>query len=145
MKRLLVCVLLAWAVAPFASFAQYTAAVLEINSKDGVYAVGDSIKVWAKVSADCAPVQEFMVQEDMLRDIRKEELKLTPGRHLVYADVCSKPVNYVFSFGEPGADRNYKKEIKFTYFPSEEVETEHVLLLMQTLIKTNHISRVSDL
>ena len=109
MKRLLVCVLLAWAVAPFASFAQYTAAVLEINSKDGVYAVGDSIKVWAKVSADCAPVQEFMVQEDMLRDIRKEELKLTPGRHLVYADVCSKPVNYVFSFGEPGADRDYKK------------------------------------
>lgn len=108
MKRYLISILLLWAVVPLASFAQYTAAVLEINSTDGVYAVGDSIKVWANVAPECCSVQEFIVQEDMLRDIRKEELKLTAGRHLVYADVCSKPVNYVFSFGEPGADRNYK-------------------------------------
>ena len=109
MKRFLICVLLTWVVAPFASFAQYTAAVLEINSKDGVYAVGDSIKVWVNVTPECGAVQEFIVQEDMLRDIRKEEMKLTAGRHLVYADVCSKPVNYVFTFGEPGGDRDYKR------------------------------------
>ena len=109
MKRFLICALLAWAIAPMASFAQYTAAVLEINSKDGVYAVGDSIKVWVNVTPECGEVQEFIVQEDMLRDIKKEELRLAVGRHLLYADVCTKPVNYVFSFGEPGAGRNYKK------------------------------------
>ena len=109
MKRFLICLLLTWVVAPFASFAQYTAAVLEINSKDGVYTVGDSIKVWVNVTPECGAVQEFIVQEDMLRDIRKEEMKLTAGRHLVYADVCSKPVNYVFTFGEPGGDRDYKR------------------------------------
>lgn len=109
MKRLLISVLLAWAVAPVASLAQYNAAVLEINSKDGVYAVGDSIKVWVNVMPWCCDVQEFIVQEDMLRDIRKEALRLTAGRHLVYANVCDKPVNYVFSFGEPGAGRDYKK------------------------------------
>ena len=106
MRRFLICALLAWAVAPFASFAQYTAAVLEINSKDGVYAVGDSIKVWANVTPECEAVQEFTVQEDMLHDILKQEMRLNPGRHLVYAGVCSKPVNYVFTFGKPDADSN---------------------------------------
>ena len=70
MKRFLICALLAWAITPMASFAQYTAAVLEINSKDGVYAVGDSIKVWVNVTPECGAVQEFTMQEDMLRDIK---------------------------------------------------------------------------
>ena len=109
MRRFLICILMAWAVAPLSSFAQYTAAVLEINSKDGVYAVGDSIKVWANLTPECESVQEFTVQEDMLHDILKQEMRLGPGRHLVYAGVCSKPVNYVFTFGKPGADRDYKK------------------------------------
>ena len=79
MKRYLISVLLIWALAPYVSFAQYTAAVLEINSKDGVYAVGDSIKVWAVVTSDCGAVQEFTVQEDMLHDVLKQEMRLSPS------------------------------------------------------------------
>ena len=109
MKRFFISALLCLALAPFTTYAQYTAALLEINSKDGVYAVGDSIKVWVNVTSECGAVQEFTVQEDMLHDILKQDLRLQVGRHLLYADVCTKPVNYVFSFGEPGADRNYKK------------------------------------
>ena len=41
MKRLLFLLLLTAAPA----YAQYTSALLEIDRKDGVYAVGDSIKV----------------------------------------------------------------------------------------------------
>jgi len=109
MNRFLICILIAWAIAPLSSFAQYTAALLEINSKDGVYAVGDTIKVWANVKQECGAVQEFTVQEDMLHDTLKQEMRLAPGRHLVYVGVCCKPVNYVFTFGEPCADRDYKK------------------------------------
>lgn len=36
-------------IAPSTSYAQYAGAMLEINSKTGVYAVGDSIKVWANI------------------------------------------------------------------------------------------------
>lgn len=109
MKRFFISALLCFAIAPFVAHAQYTDALLEINSKDGVYAVGDSIKVWVNVTSECSPVQEFSVQEDMLRDILKKELNLPAGRHLLYADVCTKPVNYVFTFGEPGAGADYKK------------------------------------
>ena len=109
MKRFIISALLLCALMPFAAHAQYTAALLEINSKDGVYAVGDSIKVWASVTPECASVQEFTMHEDMLNYIKKEELTLAPGRHLLYADVCTKPVNYVFTLGEPGAGNDYKK------------------------------------
>ncbi len=107
MKRLFIFVF--GTLFPFVSNAQYTAAQLEINSSDGVYALGDSIKVWADVTPECQAVQEFIVQEDMLRDVIKKEFRLPVGRHLVYADVCTKPVNYVFTFGESGADRDYRK------------------------------------
>ena len=109
MRRFFISALLCLAIAPFAAYSQYTAARLEINSKDGVYAVGDSIKVWADVTPECGSVQEFIVQEDMLHDILKKEFTLTTGRHLIYADVCTKPVNYVFTFGVPGAGADYKK------------------------------------
>ena len=109
MRRLFISALLCFAIAPVVTYAQYTSAFLEINTKDGVYAVGDSIKVWVNVTPECSPVQEFTVQEDMLHDIQKQELKLQVGRHLLYADVCTKPVNYVFTFGEPGAGDDYKK------------------------------------
>lgn len=105
MKRLLFLLLLTAAPA----YAQYTSALLEIDRKDGVYAVGDSIKVWVNVTSECHPVQEFTMQEDMLHDVLKQEMRLAPGHHLVYAGVCSRPVNYVFTFGDPGADRDYKK------------------------------------
>ena len=72
MKRFFICALLCLAICPFASYAQYTAALLEINSKDGVYAIGDSIKVWANVLPECGSEQEFTVQEDMLHDVLKQ-------------------------------------------------------------------------
>lgn len=109
MKRILISALLCLALSPIVANAQYTAALLEINSKDGVYAIGDSIKVWANVSSECSAVQEFTVQEDMLHDILKQEMMLSSGRHLIYADVCTRPVNYVFTFGEVGAGADYKK------------------------------------
>lgn len=109
MKKSIIGFLLALILLPFSANAQYTAAWLEINRKDGVYAVGDSIKVWVTVSPECNPVQEFTVQEDMIRDIRRQEMALSTGRHLVYAGVCDKPVNYVFTFGEPGAGADYKR------------------------------------
>ena len=65
MKRLLFFLLLVAAPA----YAQYTSALLEIDRKDGVYAVGDSIKVWVNVTPECASVQEFTMQEDMLHEI----------------------------------------------------------------------------
>ena len=40
---------------PVMAHAQYPGAYLEINSETGVYAVGDSIKVWATVMPECEP------------------------------------------------------------------------------------------
>ena len=56
MKKSIIGFLLALILLPFSADAQYTAAWLEINRKDGVYAVGDSIKVWVTVSPECNPV-----------------------------------------------------------------------------------------
>lgn len=81
--------------------AQYPGARLEINSTTGVYAIGDSIKVWADVFPGCAPSLEFKIEKNMLNDISKKEVSLTEGRHLLYADVCSETAHYVFMLGLP--------------------------------------------
>ncbi len=46
---------------PFVAQAQYKGAMLEINSKTGVYQVGDSIKVWAVILPECNPVRAYLV------------------------------------------------------------------------------------
>lgn len=89
---------------------QYHGANLEINSKDGVYAVGDSIKVWANVNPYFETALEFTVERNMLSVESREILNLKGGRHLVYADICREPgVHYVFmigqSGGKPGSDK----------------------------------------
>jgi hypothetical protein len=134
MKRLLFLLLLTAAPA----YAQYTSALLEIDRKDGVYAVGDSIKVWVSVTSECTPVQEFTMQEDMLHDILKQEMRLGAGRHLVYAGVCSKPVNYVFTFGEPGADGDYKKASRDLFRGTNEIGEDGKW-------KKTYISTINDL
>ena len=57
---------------PFAARAQYEGAMLELNSRDGVYQVGDSIKVWATVFEGCSPVLEFSVQKNMLKELSRK-------------------------------------------------------------------------
>lgn len=84
-----------------AAEAQYAGARLEINSTTGVYAIGDSIKVWAHVLPRCAPSLEFKIEKNMLDEIRKEEVRLTEGKNLLYADVCRETAHYVFMLGLP--------------------------------------------
>ncbi len=81
---------------PAAAYAQYPGAELEINSSNGVYAVGDSIKVWADITPESASVLEFCVEKNMNLIIKTETLELTAGRHLLYADICREPAHYVF-------------------------------------------------
>lgn len=91
------------------SYAQYAGAMLEINSQTGVYAVGDSIKVWANVYEGCAPVLDFKIEKNMISEIRREEVRLEVGRHLMYEDVCNEAAHYVFMLGlegeRPGTDK----------------------------------------
>ena len=86
----------------YISYAQYPGAKLEINSKTGVYAVGDSIKVWARVFEGCSPELEFTIEKNMFTKISKEKVSLEEGLHLMYAGICSEPSHYVFMIGLPG-------------------------------------------
>lgn len=94
---------------PVLAKAQYQGAYLEINSKTGVYAVGDSIKVWAVVTPDCDAELQFSVQENMLDYLSRTTVSLSEGRHLLYAGVCEKPAHHVFMLGlpdgKPGSDK----------------------------------------
>ena len=95
---------------PVFAHAQYPGAYLEINSTTGVYAVGDSIKVWATILPECDPVVEFAVEQNMNKFLSKEEVSLKEGKHLMYADICREPaVHYVFMIGQkggrPGTDK----------------------------------------
>lgn len=88
---------------PVFAHAQYPGVFLEIDKATGVYAVGDSIKVWATVTPECAPVVEFAVEKNMNSFISKKEISLKEGKHLIYADVCKEPaVHYVFMVGQKG-------------------------------------------
>ena len=90
---------------PFAARAQYEGAMLELNSRDGVYQVGDSIKVWATVFEGCSPVLEFSVQKNMLKELSRKTVTLNTGKHLVYAERCQEPAHYVYMLGTPGTKR----------------------------------------
>ena len=101
--------LLAAVLMPTVSIAQNPGVLMEINSKTGVYAVGDSIKVWATILPECQNAQEFAIHENMFKYTKKEKLQLQAGRHLVHAGVCEKPAHYVFSVGEAGAKPGSKE------------------------------------
>lgn len=90
---------------PFAARAQYEGAMLELNSRDGVYQAGDSIKVWATVFEGCSPVLEFSVQKNMLKELSRKTVTLSTGKHLVYAERCQEPAHYVYMLGTPGTKR----------------------------------------
>ena len=86
---------------PVLAHAQYPGAYLEINSKTGVYAAGDSIKVWATVLPECDQTVVFSVEKNMNSFLSREDVSLKEGRHLMYADVCREPgVHYVFTIGK---------------------------------------------
>ena len=94
---------------PFAARAQYEGAMLELNSRDGVYQVGDSIKVWATVFEGCSPVLEFSVQKNMLKELSRKTVTLKTGKHLVYAERCLEPAHYVYLLGIPGTKKAGEK------------------------------------
>lgn len=103
-KALIIALLL-----PLAAHAQYPGAQLEINKTDGVYEVGDSIKVWATVFEGCSPVLEFTVQKNMKTQLSSKAVTLKEGRHLLYADVCQEPAHYVYMLGIPGTKKAGEK------------------------------------
>ena len=103
-KSLLLALLL-----PAVALAQYPGAQLEINTADGVYEVGDSIKVWATVFEGCSPVLEFTVQKNMKTELSKKTVTLKEGRHLLYAEVCQEPAHYVYLLGIPGTKKAGEK------------------------------------
>lgn len=94
---------------PLAAHAQYPGAQLEINTTDGVYEVGDSIKVWATVFDGCSPVLEFTVQKNMKTELSKKTVMLKEGRHLLYSEVCQEPAHYVYLLGIPGTKKAGEK------------------------------------
>ena len=94
---------------PLAAHAQYPGAQLEINTADGVYEVGDSIKVWATVFEGCSPVLEFTVQKNMKTELSKKTVTLKEGRHLLYSEVCREPAHYVYLLGIPGTKKAGEK------------------------------------
>ena len=94
---------------PFAARAQYEGAMLELNSRDGVYQVDDSIKVWATVFEGCSPVLEFSVQKNMLKELSRKTVTLKTGKHLVYAERCQEPAHYVYMLGIPGTKKAGEK------------------------------------
>ena len=90
---------------PFAAKAQYSGAMLEINSTDGVYQVGDSIKVWATIFPECSPVLEFTVEKNMNSVLSKKTLSLSKGKHLIYAEAFQESAHYVYMLGIPGTKK----------------------------------------
>lgn len=88
---------------PVMAHAQYPGAYLEINSETGVYAVGDSIKVWATVLPECEPTVVFSVEKNMNSVLSKKDVSLKEGKHLMYADICRETgTHYVFQIGQKG-------------------------------------------
>ena len=86
---------------PVLAHAQYPGAYLEINSKTGVYAIGDSIKVWATVLPECDPTVVFSVEKNMNSFMSRKDVSLEVGRYLMYAEICREPgVHYVFTIGK---------------------------------------------
>lgn len=94
---------------PFVAQAQYKGAMLEINSKTGVYQVGDSIKVWVVILPECNPNLEFSIQENMATVISQKCLNLNEGKHLVYEGLCKAPAHYVYTVGLPGTEKTCEK------------------------------------
>lgn len=94
---------------PAVAFAQYPGAQLELNTVNGVYELGDSIKVWATVFEGCSPILEFTVQKNMKTELSKKTVTLKEGRHLLYADVCNEPAHYVYLLGIPGIKKAGEK------------------------------------
>ena len=84
-----------------AAYGQYPGAYLEINSTTGIYASGDTIKVWATVFPEADKELEFVVENNMITTISKKLVNLNEGRHLMYTDICKGPVHYVFKIGKP--------------------------------------------
>lgn len=84
-----------------AAYGQYPGAYLEINSTTGIYASGDTIKVWATVLPEADKELEFVVENNMITTTSKKLVNLNEGRHLMYTDICKGPVHYVFKIGKP--------------------------------------------
>lgn len=88
--------------------AQYQGAQLEINSTNGIYKIGDTLKVWATIFPDCNDILEFAVEERQTEIISLREVSLTEGKHLIYEEVCTNAVQYVFMLGIPGGKAGSK-------------------------------------
>lgn len=90
-KHLLIGLLL-----PIAAYGQYPGAFLEINSDNGIYSSGDTIKVWATVLPEADKALEFVVEKNMITTVSNKEVSLSEGRHLIYTNICKGPAHYVF-------------------------------------------------
>lgn len=101
MKRL---GLLAVLLIAFTANAQkrYGPAELHINSKDGVYAIGDTLRVWADIQQGAADTLEFIIQENMSKYTARRKIAVRQGRQMIHEEVCDRPVNLVFGVGVPG-------------------------------------------
>ena len=96
--------LLAAVLMPTISIAQNPGVLMEINSKTGVYAVGDSIKVWATILPECKNAQEFAIHENMFKYTKKEKLQLN-GEESYYTEENQRVYSFLpdnFVSTEPG-------------------------------------------
>ena len=75
----------------------YKYADLLLNSSNGVYAVGDTVRVYADVSAGAADRLLFKVTRDECVTLFEKTVSLREGRNVVFEEVIRKPSHLMFS------------------------------------------------
>lgn len=87
---------------PITAFGQYYGGHLELNKPDGVYAMGETIEVWAEINEYADNTLEFSIHKNMNEITVRKLIDVTKGRQLIYSQVCEEAAHYVFIIGEPG-------------------------------------------
>lgn len=74
---------------------------LIINSTDGVYQKGDTVRVWAEAVDGWKDSLMLTVQENEAKVLRKEKVFLPAGRSLIYEGASQVPVHLMFTLADP--------------------------------------------
>lgn len=72
---------------------------LLLNNETGIYAKGDTIRVWAEIAPDCTEPLVFKIEKDQSAVLVEEEKNFPTGHSLLYEGVQTDPVSLIFSLG----------------------------------------------
>ena len=79
---------------------------LLLNSTDGVYEAGDTVRVYAEVSSGVADRLRFIVEENEVHKVLDKEICLPAGRHVIFEEIVRRPSHLIFSISPSDAPKD---------------------------------------